>query len=92
MAKLSDLQTEALNMVQDDYESPGTIALEIASRLGRSVSEVEVLAALASLCRSGFVSPFVFDQAAQKWVAISADEAIAQPDAWFLANRTAEAC
>ena len=87
----SALEAEVLSRIAEDYEAPHTIAGDIARDLKHPVSEAEVLVALLSLARGGSAQAYVYDAKGQRYRPISAAEAQAEKDPWFMAKRARHA-
>ena len=87
----SALETEVLSRVAEDYEAAHTIAGDIARDLKQPVSEAEVLTALLNLARGGLVQAYVYEARNQRYRSVSAGEAAAAKDPWFMAKRARHA-
>jgi hypothetical protein len=86
-----EFEQQVLGWVTDDYEAPHTIAGDISRELGRPVAEAEVLEALASLARAGFVQAFAFDRKSWRYVPIDVSALLEQEDPWFYTTPTGRA-
>ena|ERR1700680_2243680 len=80
----SAFEHEVLGRGGNDYETPHTIAGELARDLGRSVTESEVRAALISLASKGLVQAYVFEASRSDYVPISSAAASQEEAAWFM--------
>ncbi len=78
------IEDEVLERCADDYETPHTIAGDIAQKLGRQISEEEVRAAFLSLAYNGLVQSYVFEASLGSYLPISAAVAAKQETAWFM--------
>ena len=86
MAKHSAFELQVLGYVEDDHESPHTIAEDIALELKRPIAEPEVLAALLALAKSGLVQAYAYDQEGRRYQPISAKAARKEHEPWFMAT------
>jgi hypothetical protein len=87
---LTALEREVLSRVGDDYEAAHTIASDIVRDLGHSVSEAEVNQALLALARAGAVQAYLYDPTAGRYRTVSAAEAEASKEAWFMTTKAAK--
>jgi hypothetical protein len=83
MAHLSSIESEVLDSIVNDYESPGTIVAEVSQALGAAVSEAQIAAALAALTARGLAGAYIYDQALAKYRPVSLPQAA---EVWFLAT------
>jgi len=81
----SAFELEVLEYVADDYEAPRTIASDIATSLSRTISEADVRSALLALAHHGLVQAYAYDAERKRYSPISATEAQASQDPWFMA-------
>lgn len=86
MPKHSTFELEVLAYVADDYETPHTLAEDIARELNRPIAEAEVLTALLALAKSGLVQAYVYDQDSRHYRPISAHDARKEHEPWFMAT------
>ncbi len=82
----SAFELEVLGRVADDYETPHTIAGDIARDLKRAVSEAEVRDALLALARGGLVQAYIYDATGEQYRTVTPAEAQSAKDPWFMSN------
>ena len=85
MSKPSAFELEVLDHVSDDYEAPHTIAGDISKALNRTISEADIRLALLALASNGLVQAYAYDAERKRYSPISASEAQASQDPWFMA-------
>jgi hypothetical protein len=85
MGKPSAFELEVLGWIADDYEAPHTIANDISKALKRTISEADIKQALLALAHNGMVQPYAYDAERKRYSPISASEAQASQDPWFMA-------
>jgi hypothetical protein len=85
---LDALHARVLSRVVDDYQAAHTIAGDIARDLERPISDEEIRAALLALARDGLIQAYVYERKGRRYRPISANEAAALKDPWFMARRT----
>ena len=86
---LDPLEAEVLGWLLDDFETPKTLAGDVAREFGSSTSKDSVSAVLARLVAKGLAQAFEFDGRSNTF------RPIAFPDlplsAWFMATRAGRA-
>src|SRR4249920_2324361 len=83
---LTQLETEVLSRVAEDYEAAQTIAPDIARDWKHPVLEAEVLGALLNLARAGLVQAYVYESSEGRYRPISAEEAEGTKEPWFMSK------
>ncbi|MGH7604122.1 MAG: hypothetical protein ACRENK_09020 [Gemmatimonadaceae bacterium] len=86
MGKSSTFELEVLEYVADDYEAPHTIAGDISNALKLTIAEADVRLALLALAHNGLVQAYTYDAERERYSPISASEAQASQDPWFMAT------
>ena len=83
-AQLTEFEREVLGWLLDDYESPSSIAGDIARELDRPVTEAQVSEALRALVQKGLAEAFRYDKEAEAFerIQLSSDTS---DDIWYLA-------
>jgi hypothetical protein len=84
-AQLTDFEREVLGWLLDDYESPTSIAGDIARELGRSVTEAEVSETLRVLVQKGLAAAFRYNKEAEAFERIGLSSNMASDGLWYLA-------
>jgi hypothetical protein len=77
-------ELEVLGWLMDDYESPSSIAADLARELGREVTEADVADALAALTARGLAQPFRLVDGA--WSKAECGHAEDRDGLWFMAT------
>jgi|SRR3954465_964375 len=82
----TEFEKEVLGWLFDDYESPSSIAGDIARDLGRPVTEAQVSGALRALVEKGFAEAFQYNKEAEAFERIELSSSAASTDLWYLAS------
>jgi hypothetical protein len=86
MDDLRAFDLEVLGWVAQDYESPHTIANDIARKLDRPISEEEVKAALLALAEIRLVQAYVYTGDRGRYQPINERAAENTEEVWFMAT------